>query len=481
MGPFFQQIIALFNTDAGSLVYQLVLAFSILGAFQAELNDFRVNKTSPGRRMLAGLGVLFLIRMALFVLGGLILQGLFTTPSLLPPIDRGAAILSLIVIIWLWAFPAPLRLADAAALLLVLLTLTLLALGVAWWSTQPGNGTFNASLPDTIADASALFLIFIGVFLLLIRRPPGWGFALAMLGLLAAGHLFYLLAPQTQANYSVVVRLSEMAAYPLLLVLPQRFSVSAEGSIRGQGFLSPVRQGLDPQLIPTILEMAIDADPQKNCQAITSNVSRAMQADLCLLISPADNAGMMSVICGFDLVNSQSLNPQPLDSQQVPVLAAALRSGHPLNLPGGSSSPDLVALAQQLGIQRTGGLLAVSLNPPQESTIFAIVLLSPHARRNWTSKDEAYLTSIAGTLVQLLQRNQQLAEHQLDLAQAQTTVKDSRDQVEQLQREKASLMDQISLLSSSLQKDRSQLESSGCNGICSGQCPGNPHQAADGK
>jgi signal transduction histidine kinase len=458
MGALIQQVFTLLNTDLGSITYQLVLSFSILGAFQAALNDFQANKTSPGRRLLAGLGLLLFIRLSLFVFAGLIWQGLVTTPVLLPPLDRGAAILSLIILIWLWAFPTPVRLADAGALLLGLLTLTLLALGIVWWSEQPSNTTFNASLPDTIAEGSALFLIFIGIFLVMIRRPPGWGIAMAMLGLLATGHLIYLLAPQPQENFPAVVHLAEMAVYPLLLVLPQRFS-GAEGPSVGFAYHDSARQGLAPELLPAILEMAIDADPQKNCRAITSNVSRFMQADLCLLVSPADNAGMMNIFCGYDLVNSQPLVSQQLDSQQVPVLASALRSGNLLNLPPGSSSPDLAALARQLGLQRTGGLLAVCLKPPEESTIFAIVLLSPHSRRDWKPQDQDHLTSIADTLVQLLQRNQQLAEHQLDLAQAQKTLKASSDQVEQLQREKASLMDQISLLSGNLQQDRSQLES----------------------
>ena len=68
-----------------------------------------------------------------------------------------------------------------------LLGLVLVALAVyalVWWQAQqPAEAGlyFNASAADVIGGGVALALLLLGVFILVIRRPNGWGFGLAML------------------------------------------------------------------------------------------------------------------------------------------------------------------------------------------------------------------------------------------------------------------------------------------------------------
>ena len=65
------QILTTLTVFPGNLVYHLILAFSIAGAFQAALNLWRSSGFPQGRRMVIGLGLLLAVRLILFISAGL--------------------------------------------------------------------------------------------------------------------------------------------------------------------------------------------------------------------------------------------------------------------------------------------------------------------------------------------------------------------------------------------------------------------------
>jgi signal transduction histidine kinase len=463
MGSILQQVFSLLTTDTGNLTYHLVLAFSIAGALQAAFTYSRTGDPSKGRRMILGLSMLLLIQLALFVSSGLVWQGLIDAGNVLPPLDRAAILLSLILIIWLWAFPNTQRAADGAALLIGLLTITMLALGITWWSGQDQSAGFNGSLPDMAATFYALVLVAIGVVLMLIRRPAGWGVGLAMLGLILAGHLANLTMPVVEGDYSGPLRLALMAAFPLLLVLPQRFPALVVGSapIRsstGRSKTSPV--ATDIELTSELLELALETDINKAYPMVTSIVARLMRADLCVLVIPPQDSGDMLVAEGYDSVNEHYFQNLHLENHKAPVLASTLRRGQSLRLPATSTSPDLSGLARTLNLEKTGDLLAASLKPAgSEYALLGILLLSPYSHRSWDENDEAQLNDIAGLLVRLLQRNEELLEQQKELQQARMAAEHAQSVIERARKERENLLEQLSTLSASAEKDRSQLKS----------------------
>jgi len=225
MGAFFEQLLILLTTPPGNLVYHAVLAFSIFGALQASINHWRSSSFPKGRRMVVGLALLLLGQFALFAAAGLAWQDLANAARFIPPLDRALALLSIIILAWLWALPESGRVADAAALLLGLLVATLALFGVLWWFNQDAGLFYNQSSIDMVGESLALFLLFIGIVALLIRRPNGWGFGLAMLVGLFAGHLVHWLAPIESSDFAAPVRLAELAVYPLLFGLAQRFAI----------------------------------------------------------------------------------------------------------------------------------------------------------------------------------------------------------------------------------------------------------------
>ena len=60
-----------------------------------------------------------------------------------------------------------------------------------------------------------------------IMHSIGYGIGLGMFILLSLGQLLYLIDPLPVGDYPGMVRIMQIAAYPLLLTLPIRFSLAA--------------------------------------------------------------------------------------------------------------------------------------------------------------------------------------------------------------------------------------------------------------
>jgi hypothetical protein len=222
MDSFIQQILALLTTPPGNFAYYLILAFSVAGALPAALNLWLISGLPPAKRMLIGLGVLLLAQFLLILSAGLA-QVFPSLATALPSIDRAVTAFSLVIMIWLWAFPEPLRQADFASVLLGALVLTLAIFSSIWWIKQTMYANFNGSPADLLWTGLSAVLAIAGFLFLVFRQPPGYGAGLAIFSILFSGELIHFLAPLPLGDYAGVVRLAQIVAYPIMLVLPQRY------------------------------------------------------------------------------------------------------------------------------------------------------------------------------------------------------------------------------------------------------------------
>jgi signal transduction histidine kinase len=462
MAAFFQQVFALLNTNAGNLTYHLVLAFSIAGALQAAYIFWRSSMSSRGRRMVYGLGLLLVLQLILYVSSGLAWQGLLDATVFLPLIDRAVGLVSLIAAIWLWVFPERNGgTADVAALLLGVLTIVLLTVGILWWAGQSNGATFNGSVPDTVAEMYAILLAGIGLMLLLIRRPLQWGAGVAMLAFILVGHTAQLLLPIDEGSIPSAVRLAQMAAYPILLFLPQRFPLWVATPVeQPQAAPRPAAPATMPadQLV-SVLRLSEDADEDLQCRSIVQLVASAMNAEVCLLVSIPDPQGVMIVRCGYDLIREEFLAVGSLESKQVPVIASSMRRTQSLRLAAESTSPDLVGLAQALGIERSGHLLVAPIAPGEGQALAGLILLTCYTNRPWTPEDQAAMDGLSAALVHLLQHKQKVNDLQAELTRTRQIVQESQVQVQQARLERDQLLTQISRARQSSGQEQSQMQS----------------------
>ena len=115
---------------------------------------------------------------------------------------------------------------------------------------------------------------------------------LCLLGLGFLGHVGHLLF-QVAGNYSGIVRLAYMAAFPILLTLPQRFSIPS-ATVLIAATLSNYktrcnhperrRYSTDPKTFHAMLALAAESNPTKVSQAITRAIAQTMLSDLCFMI-----------------------------------------------------------------------------------------------------------------------------------------------------------------------------------------------------
>lgn len=461
MEVFFQEIFSILTTPPGNLTYHLVVIFSVVGALLTAINRWQASQYPQDKRMVIGLSLLLALRLVLILLAAISWQSLSDEFFPLPSVDRAVSLISLILIIWIWAFPEPFRKADSAALLLGLLVLVVSGLIIVWWSGQGRTLVYNGSFIDIFGGLFTIILILLGILILHLRKPNGWGFGMAMLSLLLIGSLAYLILPKSESYYSGIVRLAEMAAYPILLVLPQRFPLPPPTEDRTIKAPSPEqrRYAIDPNLLADLLTLVSESKQDKIYQSITRTIAQAMLADICLLASPPDDNGEMVFHCGYDLNREVSLQGFSLDSPSAPEIADALSKGLPLSLRASTFSLDQKNLSQHLNLNSTGHLLEAPVMTPDAKPIFGIFLLSPHSNRIWFNEDQALLSKITERLAYLLQHSEVLNVIQTELERTHRILQATQEEIYQIRQENEDLITQLQATRNVGGIDRSQAES----------------------
>lgn len=463
MGNWLEQVLKLLSTETGSLTYHLVLSFSIAGALQLALNQGAHSAPARRQRLLLGLGVLLALQLILFTISGLSWQAFLIGEQVLPPLDRAFYLLSLVLIVWLWCFPDPSPLADAGILLLGLMAAAAAVMGALWWPTQPVDLPFNRLPVDVAAQSIGLAILLFGALSLLARKPEAWGYGLFMFLCLATGSGLHLLLPPSGGDYPIAVRLCQMIAYPFLFLLGQRFPVAATQPLppasQAPAATPPIETALpgDPQTWQTLHKLAAESDSQQLARGIAEFVSQTFQADFCLLLSTPDAQGKIFVRSAYDRHAQRHLQPAPLDSRQLPTLTSALRMGRARRLPGDSAAPDLAALAQALGLEKTGNLLLAPVLAPDGQPTASLLLLSPASAKDWNPDEIAALGLLSKLLVQFLQRSQEMIGLKQDLAQTRQNLRLAQEQAQQAAEERQKLRDQLAVLQENSQRDQQQL------------------------
>ena len=114
MSALFGQLGSLLTSAPGSLIYQLVLAFSIAATLQLTIVGWRTSGAVEDRRALIGLGAM-LAALVLHFLLGMVAAVAGGVRAALPAFDRAVTCILFSVALWLWIFPSPSRQVDISA------------------------------------------------------------------------------------------------------------------------------------------------------------------------------------------------------------------------------------------------------------------------------------------------------------------------------------------------------------------------------
>jgi signal transduction histidine kinase len=462
MGASLYEILSVLAKPENSLVYHLVLVFSIAGALQSAFMHWRSSEFPQARRTMLGLGMLLIAQIVLFLVGGIGIQGLINLPRLLPPLDRAVTLFSLVWLIWLWAFPEPSRMADAAAWLLSLLVAGGLGLSLTAYSLEPTLSPYNRSLYDGYWQLASIGFSLLGLLILSVRRPNGWGYGMAVFLLSFAGHILYMMFGRVDGDFPGAVRLAHVAAYPILMTLPQRFPTPSNRLTTIKHVDTPSgerrKYSTDPKTFHALLALAGESSTEKLSQAITRAIAQTMLADLCFLIYLTDNNNQMQIASGYDLIREESLEGGSMNKTVIPMLTNALQRGRPLRLPSSSTSADIKGLSDLLGLTNPGHLMSVPIITADKEPLGGVLLLSPYSNRLWSAEDQAFLTNIAMSLVPIIQRGQKMSSLELKGEQAKQALDVAQSRVADLERRNSDLLKQMEAVKADAQEGLAQAE-----------------------
>jgi len=457
MSAFSSLILTQLTVPPGDLIYYIVLAFSVASALQSAFNHWRTSEFPQARRAFVGLGIILIAQVIMYMFSGIGWQHIIEPTSILPPMDRAFIIFGIIWITWLYGFPEPNRVADATATLLSFLVLIAMGISLQTWQPQIAVTTYNQTPDDFFWQIGSLLAILSGMAILFVRKPDGMWNGITILGLGFLGHVGHLLF-QINGNYSGIVRLAYMAAFPILVTLPQRFAVSTSSGVASpQRSAATSRQdsiplerrrySTDPKTFHAMLALAAESNPTKVSQAITRAIAQTLLSDLCFMIYLTDNNNQMVIAGGYDLIREDNLEGGTLSKSSIPMLANSLQRGRPLRMPASSTSADIKGLAEILGLTNPGHLLSVPILTPEKESLGGLLLLSPYSDRTWTAEDQAFLANIATSLVPIIKRSQKMNKLETQSDQAIVQV--------------ANLEHRITELTQQLDASRAEIQKSG--------------------
>lgn len=417
MDNILQQIFDLLTTPPGNLIYHLVLGFAVIAALQAVLMARHSTQSPNSSRIILGLTIIVLSQVGIFTVTGLAWQGFADLRAVLPPLDRVVTFYGLLLITWLWNFPRPSRLWDTLTALIFLVATVAFLFTLANWSSHPADMRFNATLYDKLWEIAALSLSSLGIFILIIRHPEGWGVGFGMLLVNLIGHAVQFIWPSSGGDLSGPVRLAQLCSYPLLPSLTQHFhpvqqlnpssvqssSASQPSSTPANGFKERRKHSADPRAVFAWIQLAVQTDSEKTFTNLARAVAQTMLADLCYLVSCPTAQNDLVFHGGYDLIREEVCAPTRISRDRVPTIANAVFRGRALRLGGDAApAPDLQSIAEAVGLQDCGHILLIPLATPERSW-GAVLLLAPYSNRSWTTDDQSYFLTSVDSMVRFLQ------------------------------------------------------------------------------
>lgn len=480
MGSLVDQVLTLLSSDAGSLMYHLVLAFSVAGTLQISLNQIQRFRSLQIRRVLLGVGMLLILQLALFVASGLVWQAVVDGRIWLPLVERSVSLLSLVLIVWLWSFPNPesgssthsMSAADTASLFIGMLALAGCIFGSLWWVRQDLNLVLNGSPIDLGFQIAAICVAVIGLLNLIILRPAQWGYGLAMLLLLGAGPVVHLLMLPYGQDYPSIIRLFEIAAFPFLLLLPGRAAFQTGLDFSGPSEAIEIIQehgdeadqevvGLltDNSLWKPLFNLMGEVEPGQVANRAAAILARTGQAELALIVLPPKQDGKIEIVGGYDGRNKRYLPVSKVEAGSMAVLVSCFKMGRVRRLAAESTAPDIACISRIFGLEQVGNILLTPVLKPDGKPLAGVVLVAPDAQKDWSPKEQATINLLSKLLVQFLQRMQEAVALKIDLDQARQSNRATQEQAQQTLEEKLKLRDQLTVLQESARRDQDQIMS----------------------
>ena len=426
------------NLPLTYLGYSLLIILVCLIALLKVFRNWQKGKFPQGFRMIQGLTGLAVLRLLAFLFTYFSWQNepAFTQSLLI--LDQAISLLGINLIMWLWSFPEPNRVADPTVLGLMGITSVFVILQTIFMPSLL-NGFAGTML--FWQGISIIFLI-AGSALIIIRKPNFWLYGVFMGGILAFGSIFALISSDLES-----LHLAQLTAYPLLLLLGERFPIgemyTQEGSIDID--LDRRQASVDLPILSKIQKLFDEKDPAGILYNIAQTTCYLILSDLTLIIDTPDEHGKIRIIAGYDLIREEPLQALTLESKNIPLLSNYIERGKMLHIPASSTSRDLSNLSKVLQLTKPGHLLSSPVYIPSANKTIGVVLFSPFSNRPWTKADQDYLLVLGKIYVAAFSHH--LANQNGESDGVKNTIRDLSTNLTKITQDKQQLKEEMATLS----------------------------------
>jgi len=417
-----------------SLLIILVCVIVLLKVFR----NWQKGRFPQGFRMIQGITGLAVLRILAFLFTYFAWQNepTFTQPLLL--LDQAISLLGVNLIMWLWSFPEPSREADPAVLGLMGITSIFVVMQTIFIPSLMDGFTGTMLFWQSI---TVLFLI-AGSILIFIRKPNFWLYGVFMGGILSFGSIWALVTSNLEP-----LHLAQLTAYPLLLLLGERFPIgelfTQEAPIDID--LDRRQASVDLNTLSKIQKLFDEKDPAGVLYNIAQATCYLILSDLTLIIDTPDEHGKIRIIAGYDLIREEPLQALTLDSKHIPLLSNYIERRKMLHIPASSTSRDLSNLSKVLQLTKPGHLLASPVYIPGANKTLGVVLFSPFSNRPWTKADQDYLLMLSKIYVAAFSHH--LANQNGESDGVKNTIRDLSSNLTKITQDKQLLKEEMATLS----------------------------------
>ena len=421
------------------LGYSLLIILVCAAALVKVYRKWHKGRYTQGFRAIQGLIILIALRLISFLFTYYCWQKDPTfTPGLLV-IDQAASLIGIIIIFWLWNFPEPSREADPIFLAIVILLSALVVTQTIFVPNLLDGLTGSLSFWEGLSITALV----INLGLILIRKPNLWRYGLFMGILLAIGSTLSLFSNSLDS-----LHLAQLSAYPLLLLLSDRFPIGDTPSSTqtlNEDKLLLRRVSVEHDILTLIQRLFDEKDPDGILYKIAQVTAYLILADLALVIDTPDRHGKIRIIAGYDLIREEPMQALTLDSKSIPLLSNYIQRGKMLHIPASSTSRDLSHLANMLQLSKPGHLLAAPVHVSGANKTIGVVLFSPFSNRPWTKEDQDYIKILCKLFEAAFSHH--LVSQDSESESVKGTIRELSSKLTRLNQDKQGLKEEMAVLS----------------------------------
>lgn len=388
----------------GNLVYHMVVGFSLLLANVLAVSQVIKNRNNKSAwQVVTGCSILLFYQVILIIL---FFSSLSPTAPHLAIIERLIAALTIIWLAWMLVETDRRYILTIGCIILSILLLLPSAVSLLMINQANLTGVTTTHTIDILWQSSALVLILIAIFMLLITRPGQYLVGLGILLILAAGHMIQITVAGVAFPLMGGVRLAQTIALPWVLALTARFTKEANDLVTSTrlSVADPTKSLGDSKisLVNLLLDLNRLEDFQEKCRKVAHALSLTLVADICFIVHLPEDNDDIRFTAGYDLIREVFFEPAVLDRDGLQHILDAWEKQQAISFDVDEESRDSITLANLIKYHRIGSLLAYPIATENRPLAGGILFLSPYTSKSWGDEVVNMLNGIGKSLGEVL-------------------------------------------------------------------------------